>query len=219
MVGAAWVGQDHARPPPAHDPPSANPARSARHHQDPFGRRRPVPRPSPSRPLGPSALRTTRSRTRASSAAARIPAPGEVSLSHHGVLFLDELPRVPPQRRRGPAPAARRPRRHHHAGADRHRLSSGLYPRRSDESLPLRLSFGRRRTCTCSPAAIRRYRARVSGPLLDRIDIHIEVPALAYDDLANKQSGEDSAQIRSASTPLASGNSTALPASYSATPR
>ncbi|MBT5327220.1 MAG: ATP-binding protein, partial [Gemmatimonadetes bacterium] len=52
-----------------------------------------------------------------------------------------------------------------------------------------------RRTCTCSPAAIHRYRARISGPLLDRIDMHIEVPALAYNDLANKDGGENSAQI------------------------
>ena len=46
---AAWIGQDHARPPPAHDPPSANPARGTRHHQNPLGRWHPCPRPSPSR--------------------------------------------------------------------------------------------------------------------------------------------------------------------------
>jgi magnesium chelatase family protein len=50
--------------------------------------------------------------------------------------------------------------------------------------------------CRCSPIAIERYRARISGPLLDRIDIHVEVPAVKYRDLADRNSGEDSAAIR-----------------------
>ena len=51
--------------------------------------------------------------------------------------------------------------------------------------------------CSCGPLAIERYRSRISGPLLDRIDIHLEVPAVAYGDLAGEQSGETSATIRS----------------------
>jgi magnesium chelatase family protein len=51
--------------------------------------------------------------------------------------------------------------------------------------------------CRCGPLAIERYRSRISGPLLDRIDIHLEVPAVAYGDLAGEQSGEPSAAIRS----------------------
>ena len=124
------------------------------------------------------------------------PRPGEVSLSHHGVLFLDELPEF----RRNVVEALRQPLEDHAVTITRAQIAIA-YP--ADFTLvaamnpcPCGYLSDTRRTCTCSPAAIRRYRARVSGPLLDRIDIHIEVPALAYDDLANKQSGEDSAQIR-----------------------
>ena len=124
------------------------------------------------------------------------PRPGEVSLSHHGVLFLDELPEF----RRNVVEALRQPLEDHAVTITRAQIAIA-YP--ADFTLvaamnpcPCGYLSDARRTCTCSPAAIRRYRARVSGPLLDRIDIHIEVPALAYDDLANKQNGEDSAQIR-----------------------
>ena len=124
------------------------------------------------------------------------PRPGEVSLSHHGVLFLDELPEF----RRNVVEALRQPLEDHAVTITRAQIAIA-YP--ADFTLvaamnpcPCGYLADARHTCTCSPAAIRRYRTRVSGPLLDRIDIHIEVPALAYDDLANKQSGEDSAQIR-----------------------
>ena len=123
------------------------------------------------------------------------PRPGEVSLSHHGVLFLDELPEF----RRNVVEALRQPLEDHAVTITRAQISLA-YP--ADFTLvaamnpcPCGYLADARRTCTCSPAAIRRYRARVSGPLLDRIDIHIEVPALAYNDLANKQNGENSAQI------------------------
>ncbi len=123
------------------------------------------------------------------------PRPGEVSLSHHGVLFLDELPEF----RRNVVEALRQPLEDHAVTITRAQIAIA-YP--ADFTLvaamnpcPCGYLADARRTCTCSPAAIRRYRARVSGPLLDRIDIHIEVPALAYDDLANKQNGENSAQI------------------------
>ena len=123
------------------------------------------------------------------------PRPGEVSLSHHGVLFLDELPEF----RRNVVEALRQPLEDHAVTITRAQIAIA-YP--ADFTLvaamnpcPCGYLSDARRTCTCSPAAIRRYRARVSGPLLDRIDIHIEVPALAYNDLANKQNGENSAQI------------------------
>ena len=73
----------------------------------------------------------------------RVPPPGRSVALPPRRAVPRRAARVSPQRRRGPAPAARRSRRHHHAGADRDRLSSGLYPRRSDESLPLRLPCGR----------------------------------------------------------------------------
>lgn len=124
------------------------------------------------------------------------PRPGEVSLSHHGVLFLDELPEF----RRNVVEALRQPLEDHAVTITRAQISLA-YP--ADFTLvaamnpcPCGFLADARHTCTCSPAAIRRYRARVSGPLLDRIDIHIEVPTLAYDDLANEQDGENSAHIR-----------------------
>ena len=123
------------------------------------------------------------------------PRPGEVSLSHHGVLFLDELPEF----RRNVVEALRQPLEDHAVTITRAQIAIA-YP--ADFTLvaamnpcPCGYLSDARRTCSCSPAAIRRYRTRISGPLLDRIDIHIEVPALAYDDLANKQSGENSAHI------------------------
>ena len=123
------------------------------------------------------------------------PRPGEVSLAHHGVLFLDELPEF----RRNVVEALRQPLEDHTVTITRAQIALA-YP--ADFTLvaamnpcPCGYLADARHTCTCSPSAIRRYRARVSGPLLDRIDIHIEVPALAYDDLASKESGEDSAHI------------------------
>ena len=124
------------------------------------------------------------------------PRPGEVSLAHHGVLFLDELPEF----RRNVVEALRQPLEDHAVTITRAQTALA-YP--ADFTLvaamnpcPCGYLADARHTCTCSPAAIRRYRARVSGPLLDRIDIHIEVPTLAYDDLASKKDGENSAHIR-----------------------
>lgn len=124
------------------------------------------------------------------------PRPGEVSLAHHGVLFLDELPEF----RRNVVEALRQPLEDHAVTITRAQIALA-YP--ADFTLvaamnpcPCGYLADARHTCTCSPAAIRRYRARVSGPLLDRIDIHIEVPTLAYDDLASKKDSENSAHIR-----------------------
>ncbi len=65
-----------------------------------------------------------------------------------------------------------------------------------DESLPLRILGDPRRNCRCSAPQIQRYRNRISGPLLDRIDLHVEVPAVRYADLATVGRGEPSAAIR-----------------------
>ncbi|HIG55017.1 MAG TPA: ATP-binding protein [Candidatus Latescibacteria bacterium] len=123
------------------------------------------------------------------------PRPGEVSLAHHGVLFLDELPEF----RRHVVEALRQPLEDHAVTITRAQVALS-YPARftlvaAMNPCPCGYLSDQRRACTCSPAAIRRYRARISGPLLDRIDMHIEVPALAYNDLANKDGGENSAQI------------------------
>lgn len=124
------------------------------------------------------------------------PRPGEISLAHNGVLFLDELPefnRMAMESLRQPLEDGR---------VTITRVGATLsYPC----SLMLVAAmnpcpcgyFGHpSRECTCSPAAASRYLARVSGPLLDRIDLHIEVPPVQFDELAARKPGESSAAIR-----------------------
>jgi magnesium chelatase family protein len=122
--------------------------------------------------------------------------PGEISLAHNGVLFLDELLefsrpalealRQPLEER---AIAVVRARRTVTFPAD-FMLVAALNP------CPCGHLGNRLRTCTCSLVAIERYRAKLSGPLLDRIDMHVEVPAVAYRDLAMGERGESSATVR-----------------------
>jgi magnesium chelatase family protein len=126
------------------------------------------------------------------------PKPGEVSLSHRGVLFLDELPEF----KRAVLEVLRQP------------LEDGVVTiARATTSLTFPAEFMLiasmnpcpcgyfganipNHTCTCDSGAIVRYRNRVSGPLLDRIDIHVEVPTVAYADLAALPTGDSSATIR-----------------------
>ncbi len=124
------------------------------------------------------------------------PAPGEVSLAHHGVLFLDELPEFP----RAALEVMRQP------------LEDGdVTIARAQTTLTFPASFqliaamnpcpcgfhtDPQRECTCGPANIQRYLKQISGPLLDRIDIHIEVPRLTSEEVLQKQQGEPSARIR-----------------------
>jgi magnesium chelatase family protein len=122
--------------------------------------------------------------------------PGEISLAHHGVLFLDELLefsrsaletlRQPLEER---AIAVVRARRTVTFPAD-FMLVAAANP------CPCGHLGNRVRTCTCSLGAIAAYRARLSGPLLDRIDMHVEVPTLSYKELALAQPGESSAAVR-----------------------
>ncbi|HMF39073.1 MAG TPA: YifB family Mg chelatase-like AAA ATPase [Polyangia bacterium] len=122
--------------------------------------------------------------------------PGEISLAHNGVLFLDELlefPRHVLEMLRQPledrAVTIVRVRRGVTYPAD-FMLIAALNP------CPCGHLGSSLRTCTCSTAAIVAYRARLSGPLLDRIDLHVEVPALPYRELASADPGESSAAIR-----------------------
>ena len=124
------------------------------------------------------------------------PRPGEVSLAHHGVLFLDELPEF----RKHVIEALRQPLEDHHVTIARATMALS-YPARfmliaAMNPCPCGYFGDLNHQCTCSPYQIQRYRARISGPLLDRVDIHIEVPAVAYEDLASKRCGEGSAAIR-----------------------
>ncbi|MDR3391536.1 MAG: YifB family Mg chelatase-like AAA ATPase [Sulfuriferula sp.] len=124
------------------------------------------------------------------------PRPGEISLAHHGVLFLDELPEFP----RAVLEVLREPLE---SGAitisraarqidfpARFQLVAAMNP------CPCGYSGHPSGKCRCTPDQIARYRGRLSGPLLDRIDIQIEVPALNHEELLEKSNGEESALIR-----------------------
>ena len=125
-----------------------------------------------------------------------LPRPGEISLAHNGVLFLDELPEF----HKDALEVLRQPLEEGTVHVTR---SSG------SESFPARFMlvcamnpckcgwYGHpTRRCTCSETEIRRYHARVSGPLLDRIDIMVEVPALDYAELSGKAEAEPSSEIK-----------------------
>ena len=125
-----------------------------------------------------------------------IPRPGEVSLAHNGVLFLDELPEY----RRSVLEALRQPMEDGEVSHSRARVTL-RYPARfmlaaamNPCACGLYGADGDR--CTCDPAAVARYRSRVSGPLLDRIDLHIEVPAVPVEDLRGVGSAEPSEVVR-----------------------
>jgi len=126
------------------------------------------------------------------------PKPGEVSLSHRGVLFLDELPEF----KRGVLEVMRQPMEDGIVTISR-ATSSLTFPAEfmliaSMNPCPCGY-FGAEipnHHCTCEMGAILRYRNRISGPLLDRIDIHVEVPTVSYADLASLPTGDTSAVIR-----------------------
>jgi magnesium chelatase family protein len=126
-----------------------------------------------------------------------IPKPGEVSLAHLGVLFLDELPEFD----RGVLEVMRQPMEDKNVTISR-AASSLTFP--SNFMLVASMNpcpcdyFGSKRECRCSPPQIQRYVGKISGPLLDRIDIHIDVPAVNFKELRGKDvpAGESSALIR-----------------------
>lgn len=124
------------------------------------------------------------------------PRPGEVSLAHCGVLFLDELPEF----RRNVLEVLRQPLEDGVVTLSRAAMSL-TYPARfmlaaAMNPCPCGYHGDPLHACSCGPLAIERYRSRISGPLLDRIDIHLEVPAVAYADLVGEQADESSSAIR-----------------------
>ena len=125
-----------------------------------------------------------------------IPRPGEVSLAHHGVLFLDELPEF----KKNVLEVMRQPLEDGLVTISRAMLSL-TYPAEfmlaaAMNPCPCGYYTDPKRECTCSPPQIQRYISRISGPLLDRIDIHIEVPAVKYRELSSTARGESSIKIR-----------------------
>ena len=113
------------------------------------------------------------------------PKPGELSLAHNGILFLDELPEF----RRDSLEVLRQPLEDGNVTISR--VNATLtYPCKCGY-------FGdSRRQCTCTPTQVNRYRSRISGPLLDRIDIQVEVSNVDYDDLSSTENSETSAEIK-----------------------
>lgn len=126
----------------------------------------------------------------------RYPRPGEVSLAHHGVLFLDELPEF----KKNVLEVMRQPMEDGKVTISRALLTI-TYPANfmlaaAMNPCPCGYYTHPTKQCTCTSQQIQRYLSRVSGPLLDRIDIQIEVPAVPYKDLSSNQTGETSEQIR-----------------------
>lgn len=124
------------------------------------------------------------------------PSPGEVSLSHHGILFLDELPEF----RRSTLEVLRQPLEDGEVTISR-ASGSLTFPSRftlvaAMNPCPCGYLGSPVRECHCSPGNIEKYRSRISGPLLDRIDLQVEVPAVDYQHLRNRNEGESSATIR-----------------------
>ena len=124
------------------------------------------------------------------------PRPGEISLAHHGVLFLDELPEFP----RAALEALREP-------LETGQITISRAARRAE--FPARFHFigamnpcpcgylgSPHKACRCTPDQVARYQGKLSGPLLDRIDLHVEVPTMAPEQLLSAAAGEPTAAIR-----------------------
>jgi len=126
----------------------------------------------------------------------QVPRPGEVSLSHHGVLFLDELAEF----KRSVLEVLRQPLENGEVTVSR-AVASITYPASfmlvaAMNPCPCGYLGDEKHHCSCSPGQIHRYRSRISGPLFDRIDIHIDVPAVHYRELSSEHAGEHTAMIR-----------------------
>ena len=126
----------------------------------------------------------------------QMPRPGEVSLAHNGVLFLDELPEF----KKHVLEVLRQPLEDGTVTIARAATSLN-FPARfmlvaAMNPCPCGVLGDRVRPCTCSPLQVQRYRSRLSGPLLDRIDMHIDVPAVQVKELMGQPVGESSAAIR-----------------------
>jgi len=125
-----------------------------------------------------------------------IPGPGEVSLAHHGVLFLDELPEF----KRSALEVLRQPLEDGEVtisrSAGKITLPCGFMLVAAMNPCPCGYLGDAQHSCRCTPTQIQRYRGRISGPLLDRIDLHVEAPAVSVSELRHAAAGESSAVMR-----------------------
>ena len=124
-----------------------------------------------------------------------VPRPGEISLAHNGVLFLDELPEF----KRDVLETLRQPMEDGTVTVSRV-AASATYPCNfmlvaAMNPCPCGYLGHPTHPCSCTPSAIERYLQRISGPLMDRIDLHVEVPPVDYDALSGPQEGESSAAV------------------------
>ena len=124
------------------------------------------------------------------------PRPGEVSYAHHGVLFLDELPEF----KKNVLEVMRQPLEDSRVTVSRSKLSlefpANFMLAAAMNPCPCGFFTDTEKECTCAPQQIQRYMSKISGPLLDRIDIHIEVPAVKYKELSSESRSEKSIGIR-----------------------
>lgn len=124
------------------------------------------------------------------------PRPGEVSYAHHGVLFLDELPEF----KKNVLEVLRQPLEDSRVTVSRSKLSlefpANFMLAAAMNPCPCGYFTDPNKECTCTPPLIQKYMAKISGPLLDRIDIHIEVPAVKYKELAADSPSEKSETVR-----------------------
>ena len=126
----------------------------------------------------------------------RMPRPGEITLAHRGVLFLDELPEFP----QTVLEVLRQPLEDRLVTISR-AAGTLTFPANfmlvaSMNPCPCGYHGDTERACTCAPSGVTRYNKRISGPLLDRVDIHVTVPRVQYEKIASERASEDSAMIR-----------------------
>ena len=126
-----------------------------------------------------------------------IPQPGEISLAHNGVLFLDELPEF----KRTVLEVMRQPMEERRVSISRAKVAvdfpTSFMLIASMNPCPCGFYNHPEKECTCPPGGVQKYLNKVSGPLLDRIDLHVEVTPVAFSELSSQENGEDSSSIRS----------------------